>query len=689
MKQIFTRFSMALVAMILFSLFLTACGGGEKEEPTPTAPPIAVEEPTDEPAPTDTPEPEPTATPEPSPTPEPTATPDPTAGFVEYESAAGGFKLRYPGDWFNSELLGLAIFASAEELLDSPDPGEQGGVMVVITGPTTDFENDFGSLDPVEVLDKGSGDLGLGEDAEVIEGPTATTINGADAATAVVSSTSDNGTPLTSYVVIIIDETRGAVAFGATPADTSEQFLPTFAAIANTIELMEPTEDVTIPETGNNANLSDTEGFLLFGDVMTSVVTAGSASTWDFIGLEGEAVDIVVEPQTDKLDVSVDVVDESGNSILPAGPVDDSFGIEELLGVEIPASGTYYIIITGFSDADAGEYQISFNEAGATGSTEGVSISGDISYGDSVNGSITAEDGALSFSFGGNTGDIARVLVDPADDLDVVVDILDADGTSLVPAGSDNSFGTEIVAAQLPADGVYTVVVTPFDEGATGDFELVLEGPAGSVVFAGDTLEEENEEHAFPFTTEAGELVVIFVEPQDELDVVVRVFNEDTDEELLEIDRSFGQEGVGYQAPEDGNYYFLVSGFVPDDNTDQGGQNLGSYTVTMLGSEYTLFELAFGDTVQGKFDTENGYVEYIFRAAADDTLTLTVETADDADGVLEIMDLDDNVLASVDDKFSGEGEVLSYTFTEDGLVILRVSDFFAGGGLFDLFVDAG
>jgi hypothetical protein len=705
MKQIFTRFGLALVAMILFGLFLTACGGGDDETPpaddTPTDAPAdtptdaPADDPTEEPAPTETPVP-PTETPvPPTATPEPTATPDPAAGFVSFESLEGGFKISHPEGWFNSELFGLAIFASAEELLDSPDPGEEGGVMVVITGPTDEFEEDFGSLDPVVVLDEGAGDLGLGEDAEIIEGPTAVTINGVDAATAVITSLSDNGTPLTTYLAILIDETRGAVAFGATPTETADEFIPIFETMATTIELMEPVvseEPEELPTAGDDVELLETEGFLLFGDVMTAAVDAGSSSTWDFIGLDGEFVDIVVTPLTDALDVVVDVVNEAGDSILPDGPIDNNFGEEEILGLAIPESGAYYIIVTGFGSEDAGEYQLSFNETGVASSgstTEGVSISGDIAYGDSINGSITAEDAAPAFSFAGNVGDIARVLVDPEGELDVVVDIVDADGESLVLAGTDNSFGSEVVAAQLPADGEYAVLVTPFDEGAVGDFEVTLEGPAGSVVFAGDTLEEAGEDHAFPFTAEEDELVYILVEPDGELDVVVRVFNEDTDEELIEIDRSFALEGVGYRVPEGGNYYFQVAGFVPDDNTEDGGENLGDYFVTLLGSERTLFELAFGDTVQGRFDTNEGYVEYIFGGVAGDTINLTLETTDASDGVLEIFDLDDNSLASVDDAFSGEGEVLSYTFAEDGLVIIRVSDFFAGGGLFDLFVDAG
>ena len=399
MKQIFTRLSMALVAMIFFGLFFTACGGGDEGEATtasdnanaevPTA--EVAEAPTDEPAPTDTPEPEPTATPEPSPTPEPT--PDPTAGFVAFESAEGGFKLQYPDGWFTNDLFGLAIFASAEELLDSPDPGEEGGVMVVITGPTEDFDSDFGSRDPVDVVNSGFGDLGFGEDAELVEGPTATTINGVDAATAVIKATSDNGTALAAYMVVIVDETRAAVAFGATPEESEDEFMPVFATIANTIELMEPVVE-DLPAGDNDTAALDSQGFLLFGDVMTSEVIAGESSIWDFIGLEGESVDIVVIPQG--MDVVVDVLDEAGNSILESGAIDESFDTEEILGLAIPASGTYYIVITGFSDSDAGAYEISFNEAGtaaAPSGTEGLSATGDMTYGATYQGSFTGEEG--------------------------------------------------------------------------------------------------------------------------------------------------------------------------------------------------------------------------------------------------------------------------------------------------------
>jgi hypothetical protein len=676
MKTIFIRFSLALVAMLFFGLLLTACGGGEE----PTAEPETVE-PTDEPAPTDTPEPEPTDTPEPTPeptnTPEPTAVPDPAAGFVEFSSPEGGFNLKYPEDWFTSDLFGLMVIASDEELLDAPDPGEEGGVMVVISGSAEEITADIGTTDPVEILNSAVVEFDLGDDAEIVDGPTAITINGVDGATAVITATSDNGTPLTALFIVILNEARGAVAFGVTPTESSETYMPIFEAIANTLELTEPVKSTI-----------ESEGFLLFGDVVTAAVPAEGSSTWDFIGLEGELVDIIVEPLSTELDLVVDVVDEAGVSILEFGAVDESFGTEEILGLAIPASGTYYIIVTGFDSSDTGEYQLTFNEAGTSTTGGGTTVTaGDLTYGETIFGSISTDNSAPSFTFAGSEGDFARILVDPAGDLDVVIDLLDPAGESLVLGEKDLSFGSEVMGAFLSEDGEYTIVVKPFTEGDTGDFDVTLEGPAGVAVSAADTLEEEGEEHAFPFTANEGEIVTVLVDPDDELDVVITVFNEDTDEELITIDSSFGTERRSFHVPEDGNYYFLVAGFVADEDSSEGGANVGDYSITMLGSPEVIFELAFGDSVFGKFSAATGMVEFWFGGTTGDTATITLESAEGVDGTIKILDQDDNVLAEIDDAFSGETETLSYTFESDDLVIIRAAEFFGSSGDFDLYVD--
>jgi hypothetical protein len=91
------------------------------------------------------------------------------------------------------------------------------------------------------------------------------------------------------------------------------QYRPVLDAIVNTVTLSAPvggtTDDVDVNLTGD---------MLLYGDTVDGVVDASGPSVWTFIGLEGEVIDLIVTPEGE-FDVVVDVVDESGTSILPNG----------------------------------------------------------------------------------------------------------------------------------------------------------------------------------------------------------------------------------------------------------------------------------------------------------------------------------------------------------------------------------
>ncbi|PJF33383.1 MAG: hypothetical protein CUN57_02330, partial [Phototrophicales bacterium] len=115
----------------------------------------------------------------------------------------------------------------------------------------------------------------------------------------------------------------------------------------------------------------------------------------------------------------------------------------------------------------------------------------------------------------------------------------------------------------------------------------------------------------------------------------------------------------------------------------------GPYDFALVGSDFVIFELAYGDTVYGRLGGD--YIEYIIGLDPGDELVLTAETEDDIDLVLELLDFDDNILASADDNMQGEGEQLRFVYEgeESDVFFIRVSDFFDGMGDFTLFVDAG
>ncbi len=655
-----------MIVFILFTglILLAACGGGDTTTPEPTAAPTNTSAP-------DTPVP-PTATPvPPTATPEPTATPDVTAGFSTFESAESGVKVRYPSDWVSQDVFGFLMFATNQELFDNPNSVDEGAIALIISGDLMDLE----TTDPMEAFDIASAEFSGDDQVEILSGPDTVEINGMQVAKATIRTTSDDGTEITGIFAVMIGEEAGGVFAAFTPSATAEQYLPTFEAMLSTVQLSAP----TVTDIGTT-DLPETEGFLLPGDVVENSVEDEDGDTWSYIGLEGEVVDITVEPTGD-LDVIVDVLDAEGNSII-GGELDDQFGTETITALAFPASGDYYVVVKGFAGG-TGDYTLTIVESG-TGSSGGITPTGDLSVGTAVEGSITGDETA-SWTFGALESDFIDVVVTPLDDdLDVVVDVLGPDGKSLFDEPTDDSFDTEIIPVIIiPEDGLYTVTVTGF-EGSVGDYELLVRatnnGETHTIFFVSDSsIDEADEEHQFPFNALEGDTVTAIIEPlETEFDVVLSLYNDDTDELIEEVDASFGLESHTFEVPESGNYYFLVNGF--DGST-------GTYDAAFVGSETVIYELAVGDEVYAKFG-EGALLQYYLGGDPGDTVTIMIEPDPDTDVVLRITDLDGNILVEdVDLGFSGEAETLEYTFGDEGLVIIEVVDFWEVLGTFSLTIE--
>jgi hypothetical protein len=790
-----------IVVLLILGLVLVACGGGDEEEqPQATEEaPAATEapqeaEPTDEPAPTDTPEPEPTATEAPL----PTATADPLAGFTEFDSDAIGVTFMLPSDWVvESDDTGLEIqTATSQEMIDNAGSVEGATFNVIRLDKEllALFGEDLDVTDPISILNVFTQLAFAQEDNDFTftSEPTATTVNGLDAAVITVEATDDeSGIVGFGNFYAILGDPEVTIVLSIVSEGERDALQPTLDAMLGSLSLRpaEAGEVVDVPETP--ADLPESQGFLLYGDSVDGTVAADEVVVWDFIGLEGETIDITIEPD-ENLDIVLNVLDASGNSILD-GEVDDSFGTETITDLALTATGDFYVTITGFGGS-AGNYTLTIAEAGA--SAAGIFESeGIVSYGDVVHSNVPA-DGQAAWTFRAFAGDVVNIVVTPLDDsLDAVVDVLDSSGNSILPSGEvDDSFGEEQVLAQvITSDGEYVVVVRGF-AGATGNFDLSLNNatggvlPTGNAIAYGDfatgsitgsetatytffgnenelidvtanpindefdltldildsngrsilpdgeldvsfdaefvralrlpasgayaitvhgydsstgdfevnldltnggeydnvlytyyTIDEEDEEHSFPFTSAAGDQVTIVVKPVGvDFDVVVDIYDDATDEVLDSVDLTTGFEELVFVAPAAGDYYFVVRGF-------EG--SVGDYDVIMVAPETTLLVLADGDTIEGLFD-ETSTMEYWYGGSTGETIMITLETDAEIDGVIRILDQDDNVLAEIDDAFFGEDEQLSYTFENDDFVIIEITDFFEGKGQFTLLVDA-
>lgn len=433
---------------------------------------------------------------------------------------------------------------------------------------------------------------------------------------------------------------------------------------------------VAIPATG--------DGAVLYTETVSGIVPVDETITHEFEGVAGGVVNVVVTPTDDDLDAVVDIWDADGNSII-GGEVDEEFNVETLNGIVLPADGTYYVAIRGFAGG-GGAYDLIYTEVDGSGAAplpagEG---GGTIGYGDFVTGDVTSDAGNM-WIFVASEGDFVDVTVEPHGDFDVTVDVVDSAGNSMLIDGVvDASFDVEFVrVVPIMADGQYTVIVTPYADGEVGTYDLVLNetllGGAGSILFVyNEFTDPEDEGFIYPFTADAGEYVTLYVVPESlELDVVLGVYYEATDELIEEIDSSTGREELIFYADELDNYYFLVTNY-------EG--SIGGFDLTLSGSENVISEITVGDAIIGRF--MNGEtLSYGYYGEAGTTVTFVIESDDNMDMVINLEDMDANILIDMDDELSGDGEVLTYTFEESLYIFVNVSEFSGDAGQFALYVE--
>ncbi len=791
------RSQMLLFLVLLTAVFLTACGGGEDPTPVPPTevPPTEVpptEVPPTEVPPTEVPPTEvpPTEVP-PTAVPEPTAEPEPAFAMVPHESVDGGYTIDYPEEWFVEEMFGLSMFSSYEGAFEEMGDMStlEGGVVIVMGGQMAEIEGD----DPMDMLDQVTSDMDVeGEDMEILDGPKSVTINGSDGAQITIRGDAD-GAMIYGIMTVLTNGINNVVVMAVVPAGEEDMYTEPFHTMINSVIISEDVLPDPLGDIGINTPPVETipAGELKYGESVAGLVAEGSVMSWTFEGTADSQLNVFVSPTDDALDAVIDIVDADGMSILPAGEVDESFD-DESIDFTIPLDGTYRILVRGFADS-GGAYTILLSEGAgnaAGGNTAGgnviytetiegvvpegetvfwefegvagttidivvnptddaldavvdildadgnsmiggevdegfdsehispvflpvdgtysVAIRGfaagggpyeliyseldssggaivppsldedEIGYGEQVTGEIVDAAGN-SWSFYARQGDFVDVTIDPLDGYDAMVDIVDSAGNSILPDGVvDESYDTEFLRAiPIAQDGQYSIVVSGFDPSATGSYDLLLletllNGSGSIVTVQDEFVEAENDGHAYPFTAYADEFVTIHVDPTADLDVAIEVYNRETEELLDEVDRYTGREELVFLVEELGNYYFLVT------NVDG---TVGTYDLLLSGSNNVIFELISTDVVFGRVMDE-AIIVYGFDGYAGETNTFILDADEHMDMAIKIEDMDDNILLETDDGIAGEVETAVYTFEEDATVFVSVSEFFGDTGNF-------
>jgi hypothetical protein len=152
-------------------------------------------------------------------------------------------------------------------------------------------------------------------------------------------------------------------------------------------------------------------------------------------------------------------------------------------------------------------------------------------------------------------------------------------------------------------------------------------------------------------------------------------------------------------------YVYVIKTFVTDTrfglflgNVERENEGQFLAAIKMVGDSVFLSDpitreaqtVVSGDTIDGELTGEVPIRDYLYSATKGETLNLTVTTGtENLDLTLAIYPADDpcQPLVEEDTNFSGEGEILNYTFDSAGDYIIRVKDYSNEPGFFSLSVE--
>ena len=142
--------------------------------------------------------------------------------------------------------------------------------------------------------------------------------------------------------------------------------------------------------------------------------------------------------------------------------------------------GTYEVLVTSFAIGETGSYSLNFNTGGYSAPSGGYSFAGPAITGTLANGDETLSSGEYidTFDLGANAGDTVTIDL-TATDFDPYLLVIAPDGSQLENDDWEGSLTHSRIETIAPVSGTYSVGVTSFAAGETGNYSLVYDTGAG------------------------------------------------------------------------------------------------------------------------------------------------------------------------------------------------------------------
>jgi hypothetical protein len=350
-------------------------------------------------------------------------------------------------------------------------------------------------------------------------------------------------------------------------------------------------------------------------------------------------------------------------------------------------------------------------------------------YGDTVTGQITAETYFEGWVFQGSEGDEIQITM-TSSQVDSYLALLESTSEEIIAEDDDSGGGQNArIEITLPTSDLFIIVATRYgiDTGTTtGSYQLSLESSAATtttttttntntnttttanepqelsegVYYMGlieldqpirDTITYTSFAHVYSIHADAPiNLGITMAANATNLDPYIMVVN--SDNESLGTDNDSGAALGGREKdayvevalPQAGDYYIYASRFGME-----SGTSFGSYVITVsqidemqpVSQEQTdvpdgmayIDVLTVGDQTTGTLDNTTFIHLYTFEGTADQSVTITMSSADDLDPYLAVLDEANNVLAEDDDSGGGPRGLdaqIVFTVPTDGTFII-------------------
>ena len=380
--------------------------------------------------------------------------------------------------------------------------------------------------------------------------------------------------------------------------------------------------------------------WLVYGDrISGSTDTQARSAVWMFAGEAGDVISAKIQFPVDDAPLTLTLRDPAGNA-LAVGERDRGDAFIEAF--TLPASGDYALDVRRPEDARAvhSPYALEVSLSGTA--IRFPQAGGTLVIGQSATGLFATAPETHSWVFLGQAGDAISIQLTALNSLAAPHAVLLApDGTAL--ASINNTVGTDGLsptdAAVLPADGIYTLLITG-DTGSAGTiYRLSLRGstaelsPAQAIEPLQDvfgTINAVRPAETWRFDSQAGEAIYVRLRTlSGDLVPVLMLWGPD-DRPLMEGVREYTSNGVQVYlslpaAPSTGTYQIVVGREGGTAGSTSGSYRLMLRTRQVTAEAASAADVAFDQAISGFIDGANPQY-YAFQGLAGEVVAVAAQS---------------------------------------------------------------